>query len=174
MQSSSTVAELRNPSNMSDSGYTPVVFPGKTQTRLFRLRWWRVDARTGSSLSSIRWLASRAIQFLWFRLLWAPLTREIALELRSLPARIGTIYATRVYRSGVAVGPLGTGPQSARYMRTHACIRDMQRITSRYRWATSLDYLLMAEAWNLGAEWQSGLCNDRSDKVCSETSRTEP
>jgi hypothetical protein len=152
---------------MNDPGYSPVLFPSKTQTQLCRLRLLRMDGRTGKSLSSIRWLASRAIRFLWHELPLVPLTREIVRELRSLCGRIRTICATKLYRSGVSFGPLGIGQDTDQSRNTYACIRDTRRIASRYHWATTSDYSLMVEAWNAGAEWRSSLDTPQSGTLCT-------
>lgn len=133
-----------------DSDRTPAIFPDPTQSG-FLDRWlWRWDVRTGQRLSSIRYLISRAIRSLFSDSQWARLVREIARECYSLPRRIGTIYTTKLYRYGVTIGHVQT---SSQYERTLACTRDMQRITNRFRWATSLDVLLLVEAWQMGAEW---------------------
>jgi len=164
----------RSVSKTDGCGYSPVVFPSKNQTRFCRLRLLRVDGRTGKSLSSIRWLVSRAIRLLCFDLPLVQLAREIVRELRSLGDRIGTIYAAKLYQSGVSFGPLGIGPDSEQSRKTYACIRDMQHITSRYRWATSLDYSMMVEAWNLGVEWRSSLDIPPTDTLCTDAVPSVP
>lgn len=128
----------------------PAIFPDPTQSG-FLDRWlWRWDVRTGQRLSSIRYLTSRVIRWLLSDSPWARLACEIVRECYSLPRRIGTICTTKLYRYGVTIGHVQT---SSQYERTLACTRDMQRITSRYRWATSLEVLLLVEAWQMGAEW---------------------
>jgi hypothetical protein len=165
---------VRSVSRTDDDGYSPAVFPSKNQTLLCRLRLLRVDGRTGKSLSSIRWLVSCAIRFLCSDLPLVPLTCEIVRELRSLYGRIGTIYAAKLYQSGVSFGPLGNGQDSAQSRKTYACIRDMQRITNRYRWATTLDYSMMVESWKLGAEWQSSLDIPQSHTLSTDANPTVP
>jgi hypothetical protein len=140
-------------STVDDSGYIPVVFPESSQTQPLGRWLWRWDARTGKRVSSIRCAISRAIWTLWFQLLWGPLAREIVRECCSLPRRIATIYATRVYSHGVCFGRPGSRQEPSANERTLACIQDTRRITSSYRWATTLDVKLVVEAWQMGAEW---------------------
>lgn len=133
------------------SGYSRVIFPEQKRNSLFDRLLWKWDGRTGQRLSSIRWLASRAIRFLWFRLLWHPLVREIARECCSLPRRIGTIYTTRIYL-GISFGPQQLS-DPRRDAQIQACIVDMQRIAETHRWANLLDLSLALECWNRGARW---------------------
>lgn len=137
-------------------GYRAVVFPPSRNARVGR--WlWKWDVCTGKRRSILHYAASRTIQILWLRILWGPLVREIVRECCSLPRRIGTIYATKLYRHGVCFGHPGSAPARTPDERTLACIQDTQRITSLYRWANSLDVKLIVEAWQLGAEWASAL-----------------
>jgi hypothetical protein len=98
----------KNSSKSDREGYIPVEFPPVGQAGPFGRWLWRWDVRTGKRLSSIRHLACRAGRAVWFRLLWAPLVRGIVSECCSLPLRIGTICATRVYRNGVEFGHVGS------------------------------------------------------------------
>jgi len=165
------------------SDRTPITFPDPRETKLFGRWLWRWDVRTGTRLSSIRWLASRAIRFLWFGLLWAPLVRGIVLECYSLPRRIGTIYRTKIYLRGVSFWNPEKQQDSMSRKQIFACIRDTQHITSQHGWATILDFALLAEAWQMGAEW--GLSCDgtqQKDNISTpklpaellETSREHP
>jgi hypothetical protein len=160
---------IRSCSTADRSNYIPAFFPEPTQSGPFGRWLWRYDGRTGKRLSSIHWLASRAIHVLWFGLLWAPLVRGIARECHSLPRRIGTIYATKIYRHGVRLGSLGGCKDQSSDMRTLACTRDMQRITNCRPWATPLDLAAYVEAWSMGAEWAApanGIhLRDKSDTV---------
>jgi hypothetical protein len=160
---------VRNSAKTDRQGYSPVEFPPVGQAGLFGRWLWRWDVRTGKRLSSIQCLASRAGRALWLGLLWSPIVRGIVREIRSLPGRIRTIYATRVYRNGVDFGPIG--PIDSQREETHACIRDTQRIASYYPWATLLDVKLVVQAWRMGAEWASAYRS--TPLLCSRCKATE-
>jgi hypothetical protein len=161
--------QAKKSATFDDRGYIPVEFPPVGQTTPFDRRWWRWDVRTGKRLSSIRYVASRAIRIAWSRSLWGPLARGIVQECCSLPRRIGTIYATKVCRHGVCYGPVG--PERSQREETLACIRDTQHITNCYRWATLLDVKLIVQAWRMGAEWAS-VYRD-IPQLCSRCKATE-
>jgi hypothetical protein len=139
-------------STVDRQDYIPAFFLEPTQIRPFDRWLWRWDGRTGKRLSNIHWLASRAIRFLRV-LLWGSQVCGIAQEFCSLPRRIGTIYATKIYRRGVRLGSLGGSKEQILNERTLACNRDMQHITTLYRWATPLDLAVYVEVWKLGAAW---------------------
>jgi hypothetical protein len=147
-----TGQSLRAYSTTDQANYIPAFFPEPTQIRRADRWLWRWDVRTGERLSSIRWLASRAIRFARL-LLWMSQACGIVRECCSLPRRIGTIYVTKIYRRGVRLGSLGNCKDQRSDMRTLACTRDMQHITNCRPWATPLDLAAYVEAWSMGAEW---------------------
>jgi hypothetical protein len=157
---------------MDQRDYTPAFFPEPNRTRLLARWLWRWDGRTGKRQSSIRFAVSRAARFLWFELLSAPTVHGIALEFRSLAGRIGTIYATNLYRRGVCFGGLGSYKDQTSNERTLACKRDTQRIATEHRWATLLDLAVYVEAWKAGAEWAAS--SGRREEVDSIDKLLQP
>lgn len=147
--------------NEDRQGYSPAFFPEKRQTGFLGRCLWKWDARTGERLSSIRYAVSLAGRALCSHLLRGSLIREILRECCSLPRRIGTIYATKLYRRGVHFGSLRCQQYQRSNAMTLACMRDTQRISESRPWATSLDLALFVDGWQQGAEW--GL--SQSDKL---------
>jgi hypothetical protein len=99
------------------------------------------------------------IQYLPFEITPAWLVRECLQDIRTACYRIGQRIDKLPWPLLLDVGPgcqLESNGNWVPNMRTHSCMKDMQRYESRFPMATRFDWEMFVTGWQAGAEWREG------------------
>ena len=93
------------------------------------------------------------------RLYRLPRVCSVALLLRSFCGHIDIHNKRRLWMTGVDSGPawgIDASGHSGPDIRTHARMKDTQKLCESFPWASLVDSLIFLEGWDKGAEWASG------------------
>jgi hypothetical protein len=94
---------------------------------------------------------------------------SVASEFYSLGRRIEILRRTKLYWTGVQLGPSALVLPTQRVVSCEATfsrIRDTRCMRANYPWATALDVLLFLEGWEMGAIWAA--CSVRNHEPRTE------
>jgi hypothetical protein len=85
-----------------------------------------------------------------------PRVCSVVLLLRSLGGHIRIHNTRRLWATGVDSGPawgIDANGRPGPDIRTHARMRDMQKLHGSFPWASLVDFPIFLEGWDRGAEW---------------------